>query len=132
MYFFEMLSIFALLMFFGLFFGPFFGGCLGLMIMLIMLGGFLLFFSLNFIWFILVGCLIYIASGAVKYYRWYKLPDLNSYLLKHPECRLDAGVSCYSCKSNHTAHQGLYGRRSKWRFYSCTQCGTTLFRFHVL
>jgi hypothetical protein len=121
-------------MLFGLLFNPFFGGCLGLIIFLLILSGIVVFVSVNFVWIILIGLIFYAISALVKYYRWHQLPDFTTYVTKHPQCKVDSsgGASCCACGSTQSMHNGLFGHKSKWRFYICTQCGTLLFRFKVL
>jgi hypothetical protein len=131
-YYLELLFSFIALMVFGMIFSPFFGGCLGAVIILLLLVGFIIFFSLNFIWFLLAGGILYACGALIKYWRWYKLPQLQEYLSLHPECKLAVGVSCCNCNSQQISHHGLFHQTSKTRFYSCDQCGSVLFRFRVL
>ncbi len=128
----NLLGIFLLFMFLGVFFPPFFGGCFFLIAFFIFLTIIVIFFSLNFFWFLLIGLGIYGYMYLVKYNKWKKLPDLQQYMTKNPECKLDGGVCCNHCQSTQTSQQGLFSQNSKLRFYTCKQCGSTLFRFKVL
>ena len=132
MYYLEILGTLVLFMFLGLFFSPIFGGCLGLIIILMLFGGFIVFFSINFIWFLLAGLVFYSCGWVIKYYRWLKLPDMPEYLRDNPQCKLEHGVACKHCNSSNIEHQGLYNQNSCLRFYTCTSCGHTLYRFNVL
>ncbi|HLX54023.1 MAG TPA: hypothetical protein VKR58_08775 [Aquella sp.] len=132
MYFIELFSVFLFFLIFGAIFSPFLGGCLVLLLMLFILGAFIVFFSLNFIWFIVAGLILYLIGFITKFYRWYHLPDYNEYINRHPQCKLDNAVSCFKCGSDKTIHNGLFNRQGKLRYYICATCGTTLFRFRVL
>ncbi|MFN7094460.1 MAG: hypothetical protein ACK4M7_03765 [Burkholderiales bacterium] len=132
MYLFEFISVFALFMVLAAFFTPMFGGCFVLLLVFLFLGGLIVFFSLNLVWFLAIGLVIYGYGFIAKYVKWRKLPDLNQYIAAHPECRLTVGVSCSKCGSNKLTHFGLFHKASKWRFYNCNQCGSMLFRFKVL
>lgn len=132
MYYIELMSIFLFFLIFGAIFSPFLGGCLVLFIILFILGAFIVFFSLNFAWFLVAGVILYVAGFAMKFYKWYKLPDYNEYINRHPECKMENVISCYSCGSDKTVHAGLFNKQSKLRYYICQTCGTTLFRFKVL
>jgi hypothetical protein len=131
-YYIELISVFLFFLIFGAIFSPFLGGCLVLLFMLFILGSFILFFSLNFIWFIVAGIILYLIGFVTKFYRWYKLPDYNEYVRLHPECKLDSRVSCSRCDSDKTVHNGLFNKQSKLRYYVCATCGALLFRFKVL
>lgn len=132
MYFIEVISTFLLFLFIGAFFSPLLGGCFSVMLVFTILVGLIIFFSLNFVWFLAVGGVIYILGFLHKYLRYRKLLDINQYLSAHPECKLDVGVACYKCRSSNLTNRGLFGNRSRLRYYTCAQCGTTLFRFKVL
>jgi len=132
MYFLEIFSIFLLFMFVGLIFSPVLGGCFALLIVLLIFSGVIIFFSLNFIWFLLAGLIFYAISFGIKYYRWYKLPEVNAYLEENPQCRLEQGISCKYCNSTDIHHHGLFNRKSRSRFYVCSSCGHTLYRFNIL
>jgi hypothetical protein len=131
-YYIEVISVFLFFLFFGAIFSPFLGGCFVLFLILFVLGAFIVFFSLNFIWFLTAALILYLAGFAIKFYRWYKLPDYTGYINLHPECKLDNSVSCYKCSSNNIIHNGLFNKQSKLRYYVCRVCGTTIFRFKVL
>lgn len=126
----EFLFIFIILA--GLFSVQFLSGCMVLIFFFTILGVALVFFSLNFIWVVTVGIVAYLFGFAFKYWKWIKLPDLNHYLAEHPQCKLPQGVSCYRCRSENINHHGLYVARSKLRFYTCSSCGTVLFKFKLL
>lgn len=111
---------------------PFFSGCFGLLFILFFLGLFVVFFSLNFSWIILLGLVLYGFSLFKKYDRWRNLPDMANYLHVHPGCKLPVGVACYNCHSENLEHIGLFYKFSKYRFYICRACGSNLFRFKVL
>lgn len=132
MYYFEMLSLFVFFMLCISLFTPFFGGCLILSIFFLLFGGLVIFFSLNFIWFLAGGILIYGYLLLHKLLKWRRLPDINQYLHDHPECKLAVGVCCYKCHVAQLNNVGLFHQGSKRRFYLCGNCGTTLFRFKVL
>lgn len=132
MYYFEILSTFLFLMLIGAIFSPIFYGCFGMLLVFMLLSMFIVFFSLNFIWFLLAGVVIYTVGGIVKWWKWQKLLDVNEYLQQHPECRLNVGVACHKCGSDKLTSHGIIYHRSKWRFYVCSSCGSTLFRFKVL
>jgi hypothetical protein len=131
-YYIELFSVFLFFLIFGAIFSPFLGGCLVLILMLFLLGGFIVFFSLNFVWFIVAGLILYLLGFVSKFYRWYKLPDYNEYINRYPQCKLDDGVNCFKCSSEKTIHNGLFHKQSKLRYYSCATCGSALFRFKVL
>ncbi len=128
----QLLGSFLILMFLGLILPPFFGGCFFLIAFFIFLTIIIIFFSLNFIWFLLLGLVIYGYIYFAKYSKWKQLPDLQHYMRENPNCKLDVGVCCNHCQSTNTSQQGLFGISSKFRFYTCNQCGSTLFRFKVL
>ncbi len=132
LYYMEMLGAFVLFMFLGLMFSPFLGGCFMLMIILFLLGGFIIFFSINFIWFLIAGLAFYLCGWIIKFYRWYQLPDMHKYLQNNSQCRLSQGVSCRNCNSDNIKHIGLFNQNSRWRYYTCNSCGHTLYRFTVL
>lgn len=130
-----MLELFFTLLFFlvfGAFFSPLIGGCLGVFIVFTLLAAFFVFFSLNFIWFVAAGIVIYLLGFVRKFVAWKKLPEVTTYLAEHPDCKLNVGVSCYNCGSAELVNQGLLNKTGKLRFYTCSQCSTTLFRFKVL
>jgi hypothetical protein len=131
-YYIELISVFLFFLFFGAIFSPFLGGCLVLFLVLLVLGSFIVFFSLNFVWFLAAGLILYLAGFAAKFYRWHKLPDYNNYINTHPECKQENLISCYNCGSEKIKHNGLFNKQSKLRYYVCLTCGTTLFRFKVL
>ena len=132
MYFIEVFSVFLFFLFIGAFFSPFIGGCIGVIIVFSLLVGFIIFFSLNFIWFLAVGLVFYAVGFIIKYIRYHNLPDINQYISKYPNVKLADGVVCYNCGSTDFANRGLLNSKSKLRYYSCNQCGTVLFRFRVL
>lgn len=132
LYYLEMLGGIFIFMFLGLFFSPFVGGCFGLLLVLFILGGILVFFSINFVWFLLFGLILYLFGWATKYYRWRKLSTLDEYLEKSPNCKLANGIACCYCQSDHIMHYGLFNTNSRWRYYVCKSCGHTLYRFTVL
>lgn len=132
MYFLEVISTFLLFLFIGAFFSPLLGGCFGVVLVFTLLIGFIVFFSLNFVWFLAIGLIIYAFGFLNKYFRYNKLPDVNQYLAAHPQCKLEVGVACHNCHSSRLNNRGLYNNRGKLRYYTCAQCGTTLFRFKVL
>jgi hypothetical protein len=131
-YYIEVMSVFLFLLVFGAIFAPFLGGCLVLLLVLFILGSLIVFFSLNFIWFIIAGLILYSAGFIARFYKWYHLPDYNEYISLHPQCKLDTGVSCFKCSSDKTLHAGLFNKQSKLRYYICSSCKTMLFRFKVL
>lgn len=131
-YYLEFIAAFVLFMILGLFFSPVIGGCFMLLLVFACLGGLLIFFSLNFIWFLLAGVVIYTVGLVMKYVKWRKLPEITEYLSLYPSCKLNVGVACCKCNSHELSNQGLFNQRSKWRFYTCSQCGSVLFRFCVL
>lgn len=132
MYYFEMMSTFLFLLLVGAFFSPILGGCFALFLMFFILSGMVVFLSVNFVWILGVGLVIYASGAVLKLWRWYQLPDVNTYLNNHPDCKLAVGVSCHNCGSDKLNNQGLFHNTSRWRFYVCSHCGTTLFRFNVL
>lgn len=132
MYYFEVILTFLFFIVLGTLFSPFLGGCLVLILTFFILGLVIVFFSLNFVWFLAAGLVIYVYGIIRKYIKWYKLPEISQYLTEHPECKLEVGVACYRCGSEHIEHNGLFSKKSKLRFYTCCQCGSTLFRFKVL
>ena len=132
MYFFEVFTTFLLFLFIGAFFSPLIGGCFGVVVVFTLLVAFILFFSVNFIWFLAAGMLIYAFGFVSKLMRWSKLPEINEYLAAHPESKLDVGAACYSCGSSKLVNRGLFKNTGKLRYYTCSQCGSTLFRFKVL
>ena len=132
MYFGEVFATFLLFLFIGAFFSPLIGGCFGVVIIFSLLVGLIIFFSLNFVWFLLAGVVIYASSFIYKFIRWSKLPDVNEYLHAHPNSRLEVGVACHNCGSTNLINQGLIKATGKLRYYTCGSCGTTMFRFKVL
>ncbi len=132
MYYFELMSTFLFLLLFGALFSPVLGGCFIIFLIFFLLTGFVVFFSLNFVWFLLAGIIIYAGGFAIKFWRWHQLPDINDYLNTYPNCKLPVGVACHKCGSDKLLNQGLLQNKSKWRFYVCNSCGSMLFRFKVL
>ena len=131
-YYLEVIGTVLMFMFLGLFFSPFFGGCLGIFLILFILGAIIVFFSINFIWFLLVGLIFYMFGWILKYYKWYKFPTLDAYLGGSPHCRLSNGILCKHCNSANIKHIGLFNQSSRWRYYLCESCGQMLYRFTVL
>jgi hypothetical protein len=131
-YYLEMITTFIILSMLGLLFLPFFGGCLGLIIFVFVLGAILVFSSLHFIWLVMVALILYLVNIINKFIKWRKLPTSSAYLNLHPNCRIKEGIACFNCNSSELKNYGLFHARSKWRFYTCTQCGSSLFRFTVL
>src|SRR3990167_9810915 len=119
MYYFEILSTLLFFIFIGAVFSPVLGGCFIILLMLLILSGVIVFFSINFVWFLAAGLIIYAFNFGVKFWRWYKLPDVNEYLSAHPGCKLSVGVACYNCGSDKLLNQGLLHNKSRWRFYVC-------------
>lgn len=132
MYFGEVFATFLLFLFIGAFFSPLIGGCFGVVVVFSLLVGLIIFFSLNFVWFLLAGIVIYSLGFIFKFIRWSQLPDVNEYLHTHPNSRLEVGVACHNCGSNNLINQGLIKKTGKLRYYTCSACGTTMFRFKVL
>lgn len=132
MHYFEMMSTFMILLLIGAFFSPIFGGCFAIFLMFFILSGMVVFLSVNFVWILAIGLVVYAFGFVMRFWRWFKLPDVNQYLHDHPECKLSVGVSCHNCGSDKLNNNGLFHNSSKWRFYVCSHCGTTLFRFNVL
>lgn len=132
MYYIELVSVFLFFLLFGALFSPFLGGCLILFAVLFILGSLIVFFSLNFVWFIAAALIIYLIGFITKFYRWYKLPEYTTYVALHPQCKQENGVACYRCGSDKTIHQGLLNRQSRFRYYVCAVCRNALFRFKVL
>ncbi len=132
MYFLEVFAVLFFFLLMGAFFSPIIGGCLGVIIIFGILTAFFIFFSINFLWFVAAGVIIYLIGFIRRFINWRKLPEVNQYLSLHPQCKLDMGVSCYNCGSSQLTHHGLLHKSSKLRFYTCSDCGTTLFRFKVL
>jgi|APCry1669190731_1035312.scaffolds.fasta_scaffold75423_1 hypothetical protein len=132
MYFGEVFATFLLFLFIGAFFSPLIGGCFGVIIVFTILVGLIVFFSLNFVWFLLAGIVIYASSFVIKLIRWSKLPEVNEYLHAHPNSKLEVGVACHNCGSSNLNNQGLISKTGKLRYYTCSSCGTTMFRFKVL
>ncbi|MFN8770074.1 MAG: hypothetical protein ACK5Z5_01660 [Neisseriaceae bacterium] len=132
MYYLEILGTIILFMFLGLFFSPFVGGCFGLLFILLILSGVIVFFSINFIWFLLLGLILYSFGWIIKYYRWHKLPTLDKYLENSPHSKLVSGIACCNCNSDSIINYGLLSQNSRFRYYVCKSCGHTLYRFTVL
>ncbi len=132
MYFFEVFATFLLFLFIGAFFSPLIGGCFGVVVVFTLLVALVVFFSLNFIWFLAAGLLIYAFGFVNKFIRWSKLPEINEFLVAHPDSKLDVGVACHQCGSAQLINNGLFKKSGVLRYYTCGQCGSTLFRFKVL
>lgn len=132
MYYFEMVSMFLLMCLFGALFLPFWGGCFLIMLIFMVIWFLIVFFSMNFFWFLAIGLFIYIYNFVRKYQKWLKLPDVSQYLASHPNCKLEVGISCCYCGSDKLINHGLLNKRSKHRFYVCSRCGSTLFRSTIL
>lgn len=132
MYFFEVFSTFLLFLFVGAFFSPFLGGCFGIVLVFTFLVALIIFFSLNFFWFLGIGLFIYAFGFITKYIKYQKLPEINDYLAAHPGTKLEVGVACRNCGSAQLNNIGLFKKTGKLRYYTCAQCGTQMFRFKVL
>jgi hypothetical protein len=132
MYFLEVFSTFLLFLFIGAFFSPLIGGCFGVVVVFTIMVALIVFFSINFVWFLAAGLLIYAGGFVSKFMRWSKLPEVNEYLQAHPDSRLDVGVACHNCDSRELINRGLISKTGKLRYYTCGSCGTTMFRFKVL
>lgn len=132
MNFFELSGFFLLLLLLAGLFFPFMGGCFIIFLSLIIFSSILVFFSLNLVWFVIAGVILYGIGYITKYFKWLKLPEFNQYILDHPQCKLPNTVACYNCGADKITHHGLLFKRSKLRYYICTICGTSLFRFKVL
>ena len=83
-------------------------------------------FSINFIWIILLIAIVSLYKIMKKYYKWYTLITLQEY-----NKRFGYNICCY-CSSDNIVNLGLYYRRSRYRYYFCTQCGHPLCRFTVI
>ena len=132
MYFFEVFSAFLFFLIIGAFFSPLIGGCLSVVIVFSILTAIIIFFSVNFLWFVAAGVVIYLFGFVRKLLSWHKLPEISTYLEQHPTSKLSVGVSCHNSGSADLINHGLLSKTSKLRYYTCSQCGTTLFRFKVL
>lgn len=128
----EVLGILFLFLLFGSIFSPLMGGCLSVLMVFTILAFVFIFFSINFIWFLLAGSLLYVFGFVHKFIKWYKLPDINQYMTKYPNARESVGVSCCNCGSKDIIHHGLFHKTSKYRFYTCGSCGSVLYKFKVL
>lgn len=124
--FFGFMGFLSLLLLPGLF------GCFGFLLVVVLLGGMIIFFSLNLVWVILFGLVYYIVMGGVKYLRYNKLPTYDSYLTANPNVYQNGQVCCSFCGAEHLSHVGLFGMRSKLRYYVCLRCRNWLYRFKVL
>ena len=132
LYYLSLMGFVILFSVFGLFFLPVFGGCFGLIIFFTVLIAFIVFFSLNFIWFLFAAVVIYIIKLMSKYSTWVKLPDQNRYMQEHADCVREHGVNCYSCGSTEVHNRGLIWNNGKMRYYQCAVCRLKLFKSKVL
>ncbi|MCX8514240.1 MAG: hypothetical protein ORN24_01580, partial [Burkholderiales bacterium] len=90
-----------------------------------------LLFSINFIWFVGFGFFLYVAGYINKIVRYRKISELSEYNINHP-INSFSEISCYNCNSTQIINKGLFTVNSKYRYYVCSQCGTTLYRFKVI
>ena len=132
LYYLSLMGFIILFSVFGLFFLPIFSGCFGLIIFFTVLIAFIIFFSLNFIWFLFAAGIIYIIRLMSKYSTWDKLPDQNRYMQEHADCIRGHGVNCYNCGSSEIHNRGLFSNNGKMRYYQCAGCKTKLFKSKVI
>ncbi len=128
----EIIILLFLFLMFSSFFSYLFGSFLVVMLIFSIMASLFFFFSVNFIWFLITGLLIYLFGFIQKIIRWSKLPDISTYMQRYPRTHENIGVSCYNCGSRDLIHRGLFHRTSKYRFYICNSCGTVLYKFKVL
>jgi fatty acid desaturase len=131
-YYLEVFFTIIALLFVGAIFTPFVGGCLTVMLFVAILGAVIVFFSLNFIWIIAIGLVVYFCGWLLKFYRWYKLPKLADYFDDNPQCNLNGEIACKNCNSTKIKHLGVFNHSSRYRYYTCLSCGHVLYRFTVL
>jgi len=131
MYFIEVFATFLFFLFLGALISPFLGGCLVFFIILFVMALLVVLFSLNFIWLVAFGLFLYVAGYVNKIIRYRKIPELSQYSMTHP-VNSYSDVTCYKCGSSQITNKGLFTVNSKYRYYVCSQCGTTLYRFKVL
>lgn len=124
--FFGFMGFLSLLLLPGLF------GCFGFLFIVVVLGSLIVFFSLNLVWVVLFGSAYYLLMAVFKYVRYNKLPTYDGYLAANPNVYQDGKVCCSFCSAEHISHIGLFGVRSKLRYYVCLRCRNWLYRFKVL
>lgn len=109
-------------------------GCMGFVLGWMLFLGVLIFFSINIGWFLLSAGIFYVLLTLAKYWRYVNLPDYTQYRMENnsvvatPEDK----VSCKHCGSFHISQRGLFGSRSKLRYYGCLNCRCWLYKFKVL
>ncbi|WP_154116395.1 MULTISPECIES: hypothetical protein [Vibrio] len=90
---------------------------------------------MDFIWLVLA-----LGAAATFYYfvsyskpqddDWHKLPTLEDYLIKHPECKTadSESAKCFSCGSDKVIFQPLTAHADYRYKHICLSCKKTLFR----
>jgi len=107
-------------------------GCFGFLLFLAVFLALIITFSASIGWFILVAAVSYLVLAAIRFIRYYQLPDYDKYLATNVNAYTNGSVHCCNCGSGQIMHSGLFGLRSKWRYYICMNCRKQLYRFKVL
>lgn len=123
---FSVLSLFSFIILPSLF------GCFGFLLFLGVFFALMVAFSASIGWFIIFIIISYLVLAIIRLIRYYQLPDYDQYLSQNVNAYVDSSVHCCNCGSTQLLHNGLFGLRSKLRYYICMNCRKQLYRFKVL
>lgn len=123
---FVVLSLLSFVILPGLF------GCFGFILFLGVLLWLIVTFSASLGWFIVLAIFSYLLIALLRIYRYYQLPGYDKYLASNINTYVGGTTHCAYCNSEHLRHAGLFGLRSKLRYYKCMKCHKHLYRFKVI
>lgn len=107
-------------------------GCFGFILFLMVFIALMVAFSASIGWFIVFVIACYALVAVIRVVRYSQLPDYDKYLTENLNVYNDGQVHCCNCGSAQLMHVGLFGLRSKLRYYVCMSCRKHLYRFKVL
>lgn len=124
---FGMLSFFSLILFPSIF------GCMSILFVCAILGGAFLFVSTNFITVLAIILALYAWGLWNKFAKYKKLPTYDEFIATSNHYINNNGApTCSNCGFNNASNIGLFGPKSKYRYYVCSACSTPLYRFKVI
>lgn len=135
---FEILEVIGGIVFFavigglGLILIPSLLGCFGFIFFWIVILGLIVFFSVNFVWIAALAAIIYLVMAIRKLIRYSALPDYDNYLSDNLNVYHDGKVHCKYCGSDQILQLGLFGLKSRKRYFMCLRCRHWLYKFKVV
>ena len=94
----------------------------GFILFLIVFIALMVAFSASIGWFIVFVLACYAIVAVVRIIRYSQLPDYDKYLSQNMNVYNDGQLHCCNCGSSQLMHVGLFGLRSKLRYYVCMNC----------